>query len=327
MSARIYFFPDLGPAVLDSRPLNQPPCAHHRRPVYGLIFLFKYRSGEAPSAPVETDANASGVFFASQVISNACATQAILSILMNCPSTVTLGEELGNMKTFTEEFDADLKGLAISNSETIRKAHNSFARPEPIMEEHKDQAPSEDVFHFIAYMPVNGKLYELDGLKRGPIAHGECTNDDWLGKVCPVIQTRIEKYASSEIRFNLMALIKSPKQALEERLGKIELRKERCANALAGKADDAGNMDVDGGDDLDGPLPSGQDAVYAELARLEGEAAAAREGVEREAQKAQRWRDENIRRKHNYIPFIFNFLKVLAEKKKLEPLIAKAQGQ
>ena len=106
----MYFFPDLGPAVLDSRPLNQPPCAHHRRPVYGLIFLFKYRSGEAPSAPVETDANASGVFFASQVITNACATQAILSILMNCPSTVTLGEELGNMKTFTEDFDADLKG-------------------------------------------------------------------------------------------------------------------------------------------------------------------------------------------------------------------------
>jgi ubiquitin carboxyl-terminal hydrolase L5 len=307
-------------------PLTRPLRARHRRPVYGLIFLFKYRSGEAPSAPVETDASSSGVFFASQVITNACATQAILSILMNCPPSVQLGEELGNMKAFTAEFDADLKGLAISNSEAIRKAHNSFARPEPIMEEQRDQAPSDDVFHFIAYMPVNGRLYELDGLKRGPIAHGECTDDDWLGKVCPVIQSRIEQYASSEIRFNLMALIKSPKQALEERLAKIEARKERCAKVAAGAAVDTG-MDVDGGDDLDGPLPSGQDAVAAELARLEGEAAVAREGIEREAQKAQRWRDENIRRKHNYIPFIFNFLKVLAEKKKLEPLIAKARGQ
>jgi len=228
-------------------PLTRLLRARHRRPVYGLIFLFKYRSGEAPSAPVETDASSSGVFFASQVITNACATQAILSILMNCPPSVQLGEELGNMKAFTAEFDADLKGLAISNSEAIRKAHNSFARPEPIMEEQRDQAPSDDVFHFIAYMPVNGRLYELDGLKRGPIAHGECTDDDWLGKVCPVIQSRIEQYASSEIRFNLMALIKSPKQALEERLAKIEARKERCAKVAAGAAVDAGGGG--GGDD------------------------------------------------------------------------------
>ena len=226
------------------------------------------------------------------------------------------------MKAFTAEFDADLKGLAISNSEAIRKAHNSFARPEPIMEEQRDQAPSDDVFHFIAYMPVNGRLYELDGLKRGPIAHGECTDDDWLGKVCPVIQSRIEQYASSEIRFNLTS--SSPQAGARGGFAKIEARKERCAKVAAGAAVDTG-MDVDGGDDLDGPLPRGRTRA-AELARLE-RAAVAREGIEREAQKGERWRDENIRRKHNYIPFIFNFLKVLAEKKKLEPLIAKARGQ
>ena len=35
--------------------------------MYGLIFLFKY-NGEKPTAPVSEDANADGVFFASQVI-------------------------------------------------------------------------------------------------------------------------------------------------------------------------------------------------------------------------------------------------------------------
>ena len=160
-----------------------------------MIFLFKY-NGEKPTAPVSEDANADGVFFASQVIQNACATQAILSILMNCPDAVALGDELANMREFTRDFDADLKGLAISNSEKIRAAHNSFARPEPIVGERTAEPENaEDLFHFVAYVPVNGALYELDGLQRGPIAHGACDQTDWLARACPVIRERIERYA------------------------------------------------------------------------------------------------------------------------------------
>ena len=222
------------------------------------------------------------------------------------------------MKEFTAEFDADLKGLAISNSDTIRRAHNSFARPEPIMQEQSAAGADDDVFHFVAYVPVNGKLYELDGLKRGPICHGACDGDEWLGKVCPVIQSRIEKYASSEIRFNLMALIRNRAEAATERLAAVEARRARCQAAATGG--DAG-MDVDG----EPPLPTDAEALAAETARLAGEAAELDAIVERERARAQAWKDENIRRKFNYIPFIFNFLKVLAEKKKLEPLIEKAK--
>lgn len=57
----------------------------------------------------------------------------------------------------------------------------------------KTTAKEEDAFHFVSYVPVNGRLYELDGLREGPIDLGACTQDDWISAVRPVIEKRIQK--------------------------------------------------------------------------------------------------------------------------------------
>ena len=120
--------------------------------------------------------------------------------------------------------------------------------------------------------------------------------------MCPVIMKRIEQYSQNEIRFNLLALIKN----------KMDVYKQKLSDLEAKKAALGGDMDVDG------ESAPGAAALDAELARV-------REAMAAEEDLRKMWRDENIRRKHNYIPFLFNFLKILAEKKQLKSLIEKAQ--
>ena len=97
----------------------------------------------------------------------------------------------------------------MSNSELIRDVHNSFARASPfVSEEQKIATEDDDVYHFIAYTPINGCLYELDGLQPAPIIHGACSFDDFPEKVIPVLQRRIERYPAGEIRFNLLAMVR-----------------------------------------------------------------------------------------------------------------------
>ena len=69
----------------------------------------------------------------------------------------------------------------------------------------------DDVYHFIAYTPINDTLYELDGLNPAPISHGPCQPLEFPEKVIPVLQRRIARYPSNEIRFNLLAMIQDPR--------------------------------------------------------------------------------------------------------------------
>lgn len=106
------------------------------------------------------------------MITNACATQAILSVLLNADG-VDIGEKLRDFRDFTQAFDSEMKGEAISNSDMIKDAHNSFARPEPFgIDDSKKASGKGDAYHFIAFVPFQGTVYEIDGLKGGPIKLG-----------------------------------------------------------------------------------------------------------------------------------------------------------
>ncbi|KAI1079302.1 ubiquitin carboxyl-terminal hydrolase [Whalleya microplaca] len=198
-------------------------------PVYGVIFLFKYPTDTpytSTDKPLDGDFDhdaAEHLFFAAQTIQNACGTQALLSVLMNKDGEVDIGQPLREFKEFTMVLPPEFRGEALSNSELIRDVHNSFAKSSPFADEtQRTSGETEDAFHFIAYTPVNGTLYELDGLQPAPISHGPCTAEGFPSKVMEVLQRRIARYDLSEIRFNLMAMVRDLRIRARE-IGDVEL--------------------------------------------------------------------------------------------------------
>uniref|UniRef100_A0A7S1KUR0 Ubiquitin carboxyl-terminal hydrolase n=1 Tax=Percolomonas cosmopolitus TaxID=63605 RepID=A0A7S1KUR0_9EUKA len=274
-------------------------------PVYGLIFLFKWQSEKKQRKIDHNPPNE--LFFAKQVVTNACATQAILSVLMNSPlkeetssvpgvSEIQLGDTLSSLKEFTQEFDPELKGMTLGESESIRNAHNSFARPEPFVMERTHAKEDDECFHFIAYIPFEGRLYELDGLQPGPILLEEngVSTDNWLDKVVPHVQQRIQSYASHEIKFNLMAVCHDREQTLTQQRDDLVQKMQETTDE------------------------SSKAVLETEIHDIETE-------IKQEQAKKRRWHQENVRRRHNYVPFLINLLKILASKGELEPMIEQAK--
>lgn len=254
---------------------------------HGLVFLFKYektsetrpREGTLVSPPPET------LFFANQIIQNACATQAILSIVMNAPG-IDVGEELGRFREFSAGMDPMMKGMVVGNSDIIRTAHNSFGPQQQFIIDQDPNAEKEDPFHFVAYIPHNGKVYELDGLQTGPYDLGAIPEGgEWVDIVTPVISRRMEEYQqagdASEIRFNLMMVVEDPRQRLK---GEIEALQNQ-------EGDNAARIS-----DLQEKLLS-------------------------QEEKHKQWHAENVRRRYNFTPFIISFLKALAKSGNAEAVI------
>lgn len=277
--------------------------SYNNRPIHGLIFLFKYISEDEASGPIVMDSRLDKIFFAHQVINNACATQAILSVLLNCSHPdVNLGETLSNFKEFVGSFDAGMRGLALSNSDLIKTVHNSFSR-QAMFEFEKDvkSKKDDDVFHFISYVPIDGRLYELDGLKEGPIDLGPIPSDllssgEWLEAARPVITKRIAKYEEGEIHFNLMAIVSDRKLLYEKRLDQL----------IQGTQD--------------GMVTDDSDMKQLEINHL-------KDLIKEEELKQRRYKVENIRRRHNYLPLIMEILKTLGAEGSLSDLVQKARDK
>lgn len=257
--------------------------------VYGLIFLFKYNRRSAAlssSAAVVPDAP---LYFARQVVDNACATMALVNTLLNYPDTIDLGDNMSLLLNFTQEMDPELRGTQVGEFEPLRAAHNAFAPPSSFANE--GPAPQDaDAYHFVSFIFRHGAIWELDGLRRGPVRHEAATEQDYKAKLVDVVQRRIAEVSAVDttgqgqgISFALMALVDDPIPTLEKRIAEAQAQQQ--------------------------PVAALQDELAAlKEMRAEGE-------------------KENVRRRHNYNPMIVELLKALAEKDKLQAILEEVENK
>ena len=218
---------------------------------YGAIFLFRWiddrrsrrKIVDEQELYVKDEEMVNSIFFAQQIIPNSCATHALVSILLNCPS-LKLGLTLSELKSHTAGMSPDNKGLAIGNCPQLAMAHNSHAaprarrrieRPTSSLATAGRVSSSQETFHFVSYVPINGRLFELDGLRKFPLDHGP-VGDDWTEKLRSVITDRLGIATGGEpyhdIRFALMALVPDTTTGLQRKLEMLKTNKQIVTRAL-----------------------------------------------------------------------------------------------
>ncbi|KAJ5335413.1 hypothetical protein N7452_007816 [Penicillium brevicompactum] len=336
--------------------LDEEMMAFLSNPVYGLIFLFRWRQ--------DTDGKQEatcpdGLWFANQTANNACASVALLNIVNNIPG-VDLGEHLRAFKEFTMPFTPALRGDAINNFDFVKRIHNSYARKMDILNSdsqlkteattrkrgskgHEDDE-SDTAFHFIAFMPAMGQLWKFDGLERQPRALGQCSDEDWLQLVRPNLLDRMAAYEEDEIEFSILGLVHDPLPDLVTELAvnvkSLEVLNERASSL--GSLPEALALDdtVLGPDDSLTLTREAIDAVVipaeilqeyhtcseSQLLQHQQTQSQNQRGLRsriREEQQSHRSDDEYAAgRRYDYSPAIRWWLRLLARKQELQELSA-----
>ncbi|KAI2174940.1 hypothetical protein LOZ21_006766, partial [Ophidiomyces ophidiicola] len=269
---------------------------------------------------------------------------ALLNIVNNV-TEVDLGEHLRAFKDFTMGFTPALRGDAISNFEFIKETHNSFARGMDILSidlqlkndttskksriGKRNQIYDESAagFHFIAFVPVNGKY----------------VGGDWLDLAKPEIQSRMAEYEEDQIEFSILSLARDPIFGLVHQLAvnvkslaavEDQLRDrhsihniEPCDGATVTGPDSSFNLTahiLDGArvseDDIDSYKSASKDILLDFRKVLLDVQREIRLSIKEEQQTRDADQGYARKRRHDYGPAVYKWVQILASKGLVECL-------
>ena len=216
--------------------------------------------------------------------------------------------------------DPENKGRAIGNYPHLARTHDNHAKPNRLKPLAKGQmvvssASTQDTFHYSSFVPIGGRLYEMDGLKPYPVDHGQWTQiEGWTTLFQDIIQRRLNQ--SKDICFNLMAVVRDPMQDLVRTVERHQQEQRLSLTALARLTPP---------DDLvqsltaklvrAEPIPKEHATVAAAIQNVleaRSHLEASRKELSCEQEVRQGYLLDHARRTHDYNPAIQEFIKALA---------------
>lgn len=256
------------------------------------------------------------------------------------------------------EYAAKSKPENHSSSPAEQAPRRSGRQPKPRKDPLKlfseaDAQLDPDGFHYVAYLPVDGRVWKLDGLDSYPHLVGDFDAEGggtWTNVACPEIQARMMMFEGS-IEYSLMAVVHDPMVAAKAELARnvkeLQVIDARLSETCAGwktrdGAEESGENVVLGPDpvfelantDLEAALPrtalekeisTHQDVYIDDLFKLRKErmkAQASLRGSVRAELVASRDDDEKARlRRHDFGSFVKGWLGGLAEQEVLKAMV------
>ncbi|GAV88994.1 Peptidase_C12 domain-containing protein [Cephalotus follicularis] len=178
------------------------------KPVLAVLFLFPITSQTEEERMLQENvqdvSEPNGrVYFMKQTVGNACGTIGLLHAIGNLTSEIKLSEGsfLDRFFKSTANMDPSERAAFLENDRELEVAHSVAATG-------GETEASENVdTHFICFTCVDGKLYELDGRKSGPVYHCASSPSSLLKDAAEVIQGMIQKNPDS-LNFNVIAVSK-----------------------------------------------------------------------------------------------------------------------
>jgi ubiquitin carboxyl-terminal hydrolase L3 len=189
------------------------------RPVLGVLLLFpvskanseykKEQELELEKRRVELEPLEQGLFFTKQYVANACGTIGLVHAVVNAMQKKDIEVEDGVwLDRFLRAIEAgtcaaDDIGSMLEDDEELEVAHGEGASGG------QSSQPSRVNLHFVTFVHHNGYLFELDGTKKWPVCHGECTPATLLETAVHTVQVKFVALDPTNPRFNLIALAPS----------------------------------------------------------------------------------------------------------------------